>query len=899
MLSDFAGFRRRLLAALGLAVLAAAGTAGAAQADNYGEIAHFGAKGTGSGEFDTSEGAGFGVDPTTNDVYVADLPDENDEFRIQRFDPSGPGGAYEPVAEVKFKPHDAEAKNEEPDEISNIAVDPEKHLIYVLASELRPAKEGKAIDPETYAATELFAYSTAGTSLVPVSPGEPGEEPGVLASVKQLKPSSNKQGVSLLEPNGITVDPSNHEVILLGEEDKGSGSEPPTALERVSDAGVLGQRWVDTTDYLEEDASSPIVTKAGKVLVDNFNQIDEIPANFSEATPPKPVLPFDDEEQLEENEEHNRLTEFPGGLLVESGGGLAIGEEGTIYTRAGITQEEEKRVLEGKLTGSRYPGVLLFSSSGAEEGWTGGQSAASGGGKCTIGTNAPAQVAAGKEHHLFVFDTSFANPKVVEYGPGGEGCAKGKVLKRALSVNGVTVDESQSIPIKDSVELATTLLESNALSVEWEFGDGTPKQTVTTNGYQLPSVEHKFATPGTHTVTETIHTDDLAEPVLVTHIKVISSPPTPTVGAVKAEGVGDSEATLAGTVDPNGAEVTKCEFAYGTTTSYGSTAPCVPAHPGGTGTTAVAVTAKVKGLSPHTTYHFQLVAESAGGVGEEGTSADATLVTGPKPAVVLGSAVGVTETGATLSATVNPESSQVSECEFEYGTTTSYGSTAPCSPSPGSGAAPVAVSAAVGGLSAGTTYHVRVFAANVSGAEYSPDATFTTTEPPHQVCETAECLGGGGSGGGGGGGGTGGGSTGGGGGSMPGSIEGPPAVTVAGTSTSVSSAGAFALKVGCPAGESSCSGTVTIKTAGAVAASVGHEAKKKASILTLATGSFTVSGGQVKTLNLHLSAQGRALLAHSHVLRVKATITARNPGGKSATTTLTLTLRLAAKKSKK
>jgi hypothetical protein len=196
---------------------------------------------------------------------------------------------------------------------------------------------------------------------------------------------------------------------------------------------------------------------------------------------------------------------------------------------------------------------------------------------------------------------------------------------------------------------------------------------------------------------------------------------------------------------------------------------------------------------------------------------------------------------------------------------------------------------------------VRVFATNVSGAEYSPDATFTTTEQPHQVCETAECLGSGGSGGGGGGGSsnTGGGNTGGGG-SMPGPIEGPPAVTVAGTSTSVSSAGAFALKVGCPAGESSCSGTVTIKTVGAVAASAGHEAKKKkALVLTLATGSFTVSGGQVKTLSLHLSSQGRALLAHSHVLHVKATITAHNPGGKSATTTLTLTLRLAAKKSKK
>jgi len=33
----------------------------------------------------TEEASAFGVDPTDNSVYVADLPDETNKFRIQKF----------------------------------------------------------------------------------------------------------------------------------------------------------------------------------------------------------------------------------------------------------------------------------------------------------------------------------------------------------------------------------------------------------------------------------------------------------------------------------------------------------------------------------------------------------------------------------------------------------------------------------------------------------------------------------------------------------------------------------------------------------------------------------------------------------------------------------------------
>jgi hypothetical protein len=102
------------------------------------------------------------------------------------------------------------------------------------------------------------------------------------------------------------------------------------------------------------------------------------------------------------------------------------------------------------------------------------------------------------------------------------------------------------------------------------------------------------------------------------------------------------------------------------------------------------------------------------------------------PAVVTGAAAEVREFTATLDAQVNPEAQEVTNCAVEYGTTEAYGASAPCSPSPGSGIASVAVSAALTGLERATTYHFRIMATNASGTSHGADATFTTLpqEPP-------------------------------------------------------------------------------------------------------------------------------------------------------------------------
>lgn len=129
---------------------------------------------------------------------------------------------------------------------------------------------------------------------------------------------------------------------------------------------------------------------------------------------------------------------------------------------------------------------------------------------------------------------------------------------------------------------------------------------------------------------------------------------------------------------------------------------------------------------------------------------------------------------------------------------------------------------------------------------------------------------------------------------LPEKVVAPEATIAGASSVTVATSGALTVKVACPTGATTCVGTLTLRTATAVSAS----GKGKKSILTLATGSFTVAGGQTKSITLHLSATARKLLAKLHVLHVRATVAAHDPAGEHATTTKTITLRPAPAKHK-
>jgi hypothetical protein len=200
----------------------------------------------------------------------------------------------------------------------------------------------------------------------------------------------------------------------------------------------------------------------------------------------------------------------------------------------------------------------------------------------------------------------------------------------------------------------------------------------------------------------------------------------PVVATQTATNVADTTATVNGTVNPEGAATTY-QFQYGTSTSYGSTSPATPAD-AGSGTTAVSESANLTGLTAGTTYHYRIVATNSAGTtnGSDMTFTTTGGTAQQAPAVTTNAASGVTDTAAALNGTVNPEG-DATTYQFDYGTTTSYGSSVPVpAGSAGTGTTAVTETANVTGLQPSTTYHYRIEATNSAGTTLGADQTFTT-----------------------------------------------------------------------------------------------------------------------------------------------------------------------------
>ena len=112
------------------------------------------------------------------------------------------------------------------------------------------------------------------------------------------------------------------------------------------------------------------------------------------------------------------------------------------------------------------------------------------------------------------------------------------------------------------------------------------------------------------------------------------------------------------------------------------------------------------------------------------------------PDVTTQAASGVEEASATLHGHLDPDAAhgggEITGCQFEYGPTTAYGETAPCSPAPPY-TSPEDVSANITGLRPSSTYHFRLEAANANGIpSTSEDDTMTMKGPPTVDHEAAE-----------------------------------------------------------------------------------------------------------------------------------------------------------------
>jgi hypothetical protein len=123
-----------------------------------------------------------------------------------------------------------------------------------------------------------------------------------------------------------------------------------------------------------------------------------------------------------------------------------------------------------------------------------------------------------------------------------------------------------------------------------------------------------------------------------------------------------------------------------------------------------------EGLKGNTKYQYQLIAQNSAGSAESWIEA----FTNPdwRPIAVTEAATAVKGHSATLHANVNPQGTATSY-QFEYGTTTGYGTSVPI-PAADIGA----------GLTEATVYHFRVSATNSEGTSHGADREFRTPGKP-------------------------------------------------------------------------------------------------------------------------------------------------------------------------
>jgi hypothetical protein len=198
----------------------------------------------------------------------------------------------------------------------------------------------------------------------------------------------------------------------------------------------------------------------------------------------------------------------------------------------------------------------------------------------------------------------------------------------------------------------------------------------------------------------------------------------PVVTTDSASNIGETTATLNGAVNPDGVELTECSFEYGTTTSYGQSAPCAQSPAAiGSGTSPVPVSADISGLAAGTAYHFRLVAKNPNGM----VNGDDEIVQTTGPTIADAWTASVVRTEATIRARINPRGAATTY-RFEWGLDSSYGSSTAEFPV-GSDEALHAVTRTLTGLQPDTTYHWRVVATNPSGVTVGADGTFTTYAP--------------------------------------------------------------------------------------------------------------------------------------------------------------------------
>jgi phosphodiesterase/alkaline phosphatase D-like protein len=207
------------------------------------------------------------------------------------------------------------------------------------------------------------------------------------------------------------------------------------------------------------------------------------------------------------------------------------------------------------------------------------------------------------------------------------------------------------------------------------------------------------------------------------------------IGTDPATEIGGVSGTINGHWTGDGS-ATSYYFEWGFSKNYEHTTPVIDA---GTGTGPESGSAELTDLFQNTVYHYRIVVTDGLGTTKGPDRSFRTLVLSSFTYLPTKK---YETTSAEVRATVNPENAGPTTFHFEYGPTTSYGTSTPEEGPVGSDNTAHPVSAEISGLSAGQTYHYRVVGTSPAGVSYGSDQTFTTIpNPPTVVGEAVSSFG--------------------------------------------------------------------------------------------------------------------------------------------------------------
>ncbi len=217
----------------------------------------------------------------------------------------------------------------------------------------------------------------------------------------------------------------------------------------------------------------------------------------------------------------------------------------------------------------------------------------------------------------------------------------------------------------------------------------------------------------------------------------ITVPTTDTAGVTRPEG--PAKATLHGVLNPDGIATTECYFKWSTSQNLfesGNVAQCEEGKVHA-GSGNISVTAKISGLTKGTRYWYRLFSQNANNRLSDGGPEKFRAQNKPIIGTIFPDAVNTD--GVRLTADIDPNGGPTFY-HWEYGPTTSYGSSSPTTrlarrdaedleQLPSSIVDPYKVQNLIIGLTPGSDYHFKLVVENDEGISESEDFEFTTYVP--------------------------------------------------------------------------------------------------------------------------------------------------------------------------